>query len=222
MSGLTNVAGVIALADDSWVEGGFEATVNEVRQIQKKDGTGSFFAAKLSDGGGGPTLDMTLFTAPKFTQGDKIRVAGQGIKKGSYNGKPQVKTGMKVGITVVASGGNAPAAAPTAGASSSSTPAAQGTPVAGETVGNALTNLTRLYVGLRALGLTPNQINEEISANAFKVFLFEGGSTFIRGGRALCSGKLSPNTKEHAPTPTPAPQSATHNPEKELDSDCPF
>lgn len=225
MSGITNVSGIIALADDSWVEGGFEATVVDVREVQKKAG-GSFWSAKLNDGPGTPEVSMSVFSAPKFARGDKIRVSGQGIKKSAYNGKPQVGIGKTTGITVVASGGNAPAAASPQASGGAAAPSGGGTVTAvpGETVGNALTNLTRLYVGLRAIGLTPTQINEEISANAFKVFIFEGGSTFIRGGRALCSGKLAPCAKEqaaaHAPNPQPPQQN--NNPAAEQDGDVPF
>jgi hypothetical protein len=216
--GLTNIAGIIALADDSWVNGGFEAVVNEVREVKKKDGSGSFFAVKLSDQGGDPTVEMMAFNAPKYATGDRIRVAGQGIKKSSYNGKAQVKVGQKVGVTVVSSGGNSPAAAsaPTSGGHAPAAPQAA-TSIPGVTVGMAVNNA----LSMLTQGMGHAEIVKATQNAQFWTVAYETASQVIRLSKSLENGKLAPSVWDKA-AQTPAPQPPPSNPERELNEDVPF
>jgi len=217
MSGLTNIAGILALSDDTWVDGGFEAVVNEVKELKKRDGSGVFYSVKLSELGGEPTVDMMSFTAPKYTKGDRIRVSGQGIKKGSYNGHAQVKCGMKVGVTVVSSVGNAPAAAPVANSGHSAHVQAP-TNIQGQTVGMAVNNT----LSLLTQGMAHEAIVKATQTPQFWTVAYETASQIIRLSKSLEGGKLAPNVwdKAAAPAPTPAP---AHSPQLDQpDEDPPF
>lgn len=208
MSGITNITGLSQLADDSWVEGGFEATVVDLREVQKKDGSGSFFVAKLSDGTpDSPVVEMSTFTAPKFNKGDKIRVSGTGIKKGSYNGKPQVKTGQKTGITVVAKAGSGQQGTVDVPTASS---------IPGQTVGMAVNNT----LSLLTQGLTHEQICKAVQSAPFWTMAYEVASQIVRLSKSIECGKLAPSVwDKSAQSPAPQPQ---HNPEKELNEEVPF
>jgi hypothetical protein len=219
MSGLTNVAGLLQLADESWVDGGFEAFVSEVREVAKKDKSGSFFVAKLNDGPGTADISLSLFSAPKFAQGDKIRIAGKGIKRSSYNGKPQVGLGKTTGVTVVASGGNTPApAAPAGGATPSSGGQAPQAMIPGPTVGMAVNNALTLLTQ----GMGHADVVKATREAVFWTTAYETASQIIRLSKSLEGGKLAPSVWDKvAQTPAPQPPPA-HNPAKELDEDPPF
>lgn len=208
MSGITNITGVCNLADDSTIEGGFEATVVEVREVAKKDGSGSFFVAKLSDGTpDSPVAEMSVFTAPKFNKGDKIRVSGQGIKKGSYNNKPQIKAGFKSGITVVAKAGSGQQGTVDVPTASS---------IPGPTVGMAINNALNLLTQ----GLTHEQICKAVQTAPFWTMAYEVASQVVRLSKSIECGKLAPSVWDKAAqAPAPQPQ---HNPEKELNDEVPF
>jgi hypothetical protein len=188
--------------------------VVDVREVQKKAG-GSFWSCKLNDGPGTEEVSMSVFSAPKFNRGDKIRVAGQGIKRSAYNGKPQIGIGQKTGITVVASGGNAPAAA--SGAAPSSGGQAPQMQVPGPTVGMAVNNA----LSLLTQGMGRAEVIKATREAVFWTVAYEVASQIIRLSRSLEGGKLAPSVWDKAaqtPAPQPPPQ---HNPAKELDEDPP-
>ncbi len=160
---------------------------------------------------------MSVFQAPKFARGDKIRVAGQGIKKSAYNGKPQIGIGQKTGITVVASGGNAPApaAAQASGAAPSTGGQVSQVQVPGPTVGMAVNNA----LSLLTQGMGHAEIVKATQVATFWTTAYEVASQIIRLSRSLEGGKLAPSVWDKAAqAPAPQPQ---HNPVKELDEENP-
>ena len=93
---------------DSYIEGGFTATVSRPAARQTKAGK-TFFKATLSDGG--LEVDATSFSQTfDHWDGKRVTFYGQGIKRGAdYNGKAQVTLGDRVKVTVdgaPASGGS--------------------------------------------------------------------------------------------------------------------
>lgn len=203
--GLLDVAGVIALPDDSWVEGGFEATVISISAIPKKAG-GEFYKVELGDVTGGETLTMSAFTRPAYKQGDRLRISGQGIKRKSYQGKPEVSVGKTTSIVVAAKGGP--------GAMQGTNPPPPANAVPGPTVGmainNALTMLTQ--------GLTHKELLVEVESPRFWGAVWHVASDIVRVGRMLEHGKLADSVAERSgrsATPAPKPQPA-HDPEAEL------
>lgn len=93
---LNDVANATA---DSYIEGGFTATVSRPAARQTKAGK-TFFKATLSDGG--LEVDATSFSQTfEHWDGKRVTFYGQGIKRGAdYNGKAQVTLGDRVKVTV--------------------------------------------------------------------------------------------------------------------------
>jgi hypothetical protein len=90
---------VVNTAPDSYVEGGFTATVVQPASRQTKTGK-TFFKATLQDGN--VTVDATSFSQTfDHWAGKRVRFYGQGIKRGAdYNGKAQVTLGDRVKVSV--------------------------------------------------------------------------------------------------------------------------
>lgn len=106
---------VVNTAPDSYVEGGFTATVVQPASRQTKTGK-TFFKATLQDGN--VTVDATSFSQTfDHWAGKRVRFYGQGIKRGAdYNGKAQVTLGDRVKVSVegeagASSGSSSPAPA---------------------------------------------------------------------------------------------------------------
>ncbi len=113
---------VAQAAPDSYIEGGFVATVTKPASRQTKTGK-TMFKAILTDGS--LEVDATSFSQT-FDHWDGKRVVfyGQGIKRGAdYNGKAQVTLGDRVKVTVEGSGSS-----PSPSPSPSSSPAPQAAP----------------------------------------------------------------------------------------------
>lgn len=90
---------VAQAAPDSYIEGGFVATVTKPASRQTKTGK-TMFKAILTDGN--LEVDATSFSQT-FDHWDGKRVVfyGQGLKRGAdYNGKAQVTLGDRVKVTV--------------------------------------------------------------------------------------------------------------------------
>lgn len=104
----------------SWINPGFAGVVNQITKRQSKAGK-SFWVCVIGDVNAPDMVEMSLFTAPKFSEGDLIDVHGKGLRRTEYNGKPQVAVGKETQIDV--SGGRQPAAyAPPTAAKSNSRP----------------------------------------------------------------------------------------------------
>lgn len=185
------VAEVALLADESWINGSLEAFVLKLDDVPKRAG-GSFTKATLGDKPGDYTncVTMSLFAAPRFAVGDRIRLGGGGIKKTSYQGKPQIGMGKSSTTEVVRVGGERiQAAMDRSPAPNGSAPASSPGPsvIHGATVGNAVKETFRALTH----GLSPQELAEDLQAPEFWERLKMHASSFIRVSQELESGNLS-------------------------------
>jgi hypothetical protein len=190
-------AEVALLADESWVNGAVEAHALKIETIAKKAG-GNFWKATLGDAPGDYTksVSLSLFNAPRFSEGDRIRIGGGGIKKGSYQGKPQIGMGKSSTLEVMQVGSERIQAAMTR----PSTPPADPTLTApgiihGATVGAAL---NQVFAALTR-GLSPVEVREDLKTPEFWSTLEQGASDFIRLSRKLESGQIAPSVNDQPP-----------------------
>ena len=199
------ISQVITLPVDSWVSPGFAAVVLDVKPIPMKKG-GNFYKAVLGDqDGSGGTAELSMFTVPKFKTGDSIEVMGQGIKRGDYMGKAQLKAGDKAHVTVLPNNPSKsqgidqrePIGTPVEGEEMPEhhEPASHhNIPVNGASVGaglnQAMETMRYLYKPeeLKALIITPH----------FWEGVYEFASDQIRVARLLEAGKLAKPIKERS------------------------
>lgn len=89
----------------TWINPGMIATVIKMTRIE----TGKLrWPCQLVDPDGtSASLEMTIFAAPKFREGDVIEISGKGFRRTEYNGKAQVAVGKETEIHII---GKAPAA----------------------------------------------------------------------------------------------------------------
>lgn len=167
----------------------------EVGPIEQKTGKAPnnvrFWKFPLRDTTSGQEVGGSMFTAPRFKEGDVIKISGQGIKyeDGQYGKK--LSWGEKAQVTVL--GASAHHDAQTERRSESS-PTVNGKqfPVAGQSVGHALTHAVNL--------LTEGFTREERIAWLLKPMswasVHEVASDMIRVARLLEAGKLAPSVRE--------------------------
>lgn len=200
------IAQVIALPVDSWVAPGFAAVVLDVKAIQKKKTAGEFYKALLGDqDGSGATASLTMFTIPKFKVGDAIEVMGQGIKRGDYMGKAELKAGDKAHVTILPnnplkSQGNTqrePIGTPVQGQTRTQMqepeePQSQSAPIHGAMVGASLNQAMEM---MRAI-YTKDELKGLIVTPHFWQGVHEFASDQVRLARLMESGKLAPSAKE--------------------------
>lgn len=84
----------------TWINPGFTGVVRKVDQRPTKKG-GKIWPCVIADTTGSATIEVTLFTAPKFAVGDQIDICGQGLRRTEYNGNPQAALGKNTEIHVV-------------------------------------------------------------------------------------------------------------------------
>lgn len=94
------VAALIALPSDSWVNGGFVATVRSVERKMSKANK-PFWKCYLGDALGNAQVSATFFAPPKFIQGNRVSFTGSGIKFTNDTYGPSVKVGDKATIEVL-------------------------------------------------------------------------------------------------------------------------
>lgn len=208
------VAEAAALPPDSWINGTLEAHCIKVETIAKKaPKVGNFYKAHLSDGGSEPLASMSLFMAPKFQAGDIIRLSGQGIKRGDYNGKVQISIGKDTRIDVSPGQQKLVAAAHAAHAEH-----ANSEMISGQTVGMAM----KEALALRSMGHTTT-MSELLTAPGFWSGVHETASDIIRISRMLEKGQLADPVRARQPQQKKAaPARPASTVEQELDEDVPF
>lgn len=211
---------VSKLPDDQWInDAEIIVTVLKIEPINKKAG-GVFYKATLGNGPGDYTNSFTLslFIAPKFQVGDVIRIAGKGLKKGSYQGKPQVGLGKESTIDIQGKSTVAVAATVQQAQHAQQSQTIATDMVAGQTVGMAM----KEALAIHTIGMSHQEATEAVTAPGFWSAVYMTASDVIRVARMLESGKLAdpvsvrkgvPSAAKHVAPPLPQ-----HDPESELDS----
>lgn len=207
-----SVAELTELPDDSWVNAGFTAVARSIeRKIAKKTNK-PFWVCAMADTTGSATVELAMFTAPKFGEGDQVDFLGQGIKfkNGQYG--PKVSVGDKTEIHVV---GKSAHHAEQKERAESGAPAVNGQPqmVMGQTVGMAL----KESIALVTMAHGGIQDGKPLKDPLFWQDVKACASNIIRLGRSLEKGHLSPapwptgEKKEEAPSPPPPKRTAPVN-----------
>lgn len=190
----------------SWINPGLIAAVAQIELIERGK---KRWKCTLEDPDTGAAIEMTLFSAPKFRQGDSLEIAGQGLRRTEFNGTAQVSIGQKTTITVIGGAGDAPPRAAPAARPATAAPsrsydaprerlgasrdeAAIPTPVFGATVGMAINQTFELMRHL----YTPAEIGAMLKAPSGWQAVHELASDIIRVSRLLELGKLAPAIKD--------------------------
>lgn len=158
-----------------------------------------FWVCKLGDATGPDSVECATFTAPRFKQGDRIHLAGQGLKLTRNNFGTKLAVSDKTIITVVGQSVHEPEQAERR---ANGEPAINGqlNPIPGQTVGLAI----KEAVGILTNGLTYSDTIKVISTPTFWHDLHEVASDLIRVSRMLEAGKLAQPINQR----TKAPQRA--------------
>ena len=227
-----SVAELVELPHDSWVNAGFTAVARSIeRKISKKTNK-PFWVCSMADTTGSAIVELAMFTAPKFGEGDQVDFLGQGIKfkNGQYG--PKVSVGDKTEIHVV---GKSAHHAEQKGRADAGAPAVNGQPqmVLGQTVGMALKESLAL-VTMAHGGI---QDGKPLKDPLFWQDVKQCASNIIRLSRSLEKGHLSPapwptspkpetsgrvDPPKPAANPQPGPEGSAYDPSGEMDSDIPF
>ena len=196
-----------------WVND-FAGVVSAIKAVPKKAG-GNFYKVTLTDPEGSAEVEMSMFTVPKFGEGDTIEVSGGGHRRTEYKGNAQVSLSKKVVINIAARGAHrgAPAAGsppprepashtpPAGGGGSTPPPAASGhKPIYGGSVGFAMKEAIALVVmesgGVPAMDCTDPEAAKDtprlLDTREFWARVKSVSSSILRISAALEAGKLSP------------------------------
>lgn len=205
----------------AWVSPGFSGTCRRVEKRQA--GAKTMWPCTFADPETGDTISVTFWTAPKFSEGDEVRFTGKGMRRGEYQGKPEVKiSGDKTTVEVRAGAPRVQAAIHGAQAQH----ATEGM-IEGQAVGNGMTAVWELarYV------YTPTELKEQLTAPGFWMWFHEVLSDHLRIASMVKSGKLADPVKVRQgqkpasgprPEVRPAVQPRQSTVEQELDEDTPF
>lgn len=198
---------VAATADDAWLNDGFSAVVSSIEP--KTTGPTSrrpnskFWVVTLASQTGPDTAEWSLFTAPKFGQGDLIDVTGKGIKRkvDAYNGGIKIQAGDKAVITVV---GKSAHHEEQQERKATGAPSVSGQlqHIQGQTVGMALKEAMALHSRHASNG---EELQSWLDQPEFWAAVYTTASDVIRVSQLLEKGKLAPSARERA-NPTPAAQ----------------
>lgn len=212
-------AQVVALPPESWVNNGFQGVVLKIEPINKKAG-GVFYKVTVGDAPGDYTSSVSLseFTAPRYAVGDIIRITGKGIKRGDYQGKPQMSRGKESTVEVMPSAAKIQAnvqAAITETRGQAAASHAEGM-IPGVTVGMAM----KEALALHSIDMGRDQLKLALTAPGWWSEVYATASDIIRVARLLETGKLCDPVRQRAAS-KPTPQ---HDPESELDAqeEAPF
>lgn len=219
----------------AWINPGMRAVVRSIAEKKSKAGK-PFFPCVLADETGSATVECSLFTRPKFSEGDVIELSGKGLRRGEYNGKAQVSVGRETEVHLV---GKSVHHAEQAQAAATGAPAVNGQlqPVAGQAVGCALNQAMEMHRGI----YSPEELREMLKRPGFFWdSVYEMASDQLRIARLLERGKLKPSIKERegrgappapaqphqerseAPRQRPAPGPDGSVAYNEIDEDVPF
>lgn len=170
----------------TWINPGFTGVIREITQKKTKTGK-AFFPCTIADVTGPETIEVSFFTAPKFSEGDVVDIFGQGLRRTEYNGKAQAALGKATEVRVVGQSAHEPEQRQLAAAGQ---PAVNGQPqhVNGQTVGMALKE------ALAALKPTV----AELATTDFWAKLHAVASDIIRVSQLLEKGKLADPVRERA------------------------
>lgn len=222
----------------SWINPGFSGVVQAITSKKTKAGK-NFWPCVIADVNEDRcTIEMSLFTAPKFREGDLIEVFGKGLRRTEYNGNAQATLGRETQIEVT--GGRQerrePAPRPTAPRDDSrggeENRAATGTHYEPETAPvnsqfhpkmnatslfylHCLSYARKINTTLRATG------HPEMSPDHFQACV---STLFIAGDRNGLAIAPPPSSKI-SPTPTEEPKKAPparREPDPLEDEDVPF
>ena len=173
-----------------WINPGLQGVVTRIETIKKKAG-GNFWKVTLRDEVGSATLPVTLFTPPKFNEGDLIEISGQGLRLTEYQGKPQVSTGQKTEIHKL---GQSVHHQEQEERRAEGKPAMNGDPfpVAGQTVGMAVKESLTLHTK----NMATEEVNEAVCTGEFWAAIHETASDIIRISLLLEKGKLAKPVRE--------------------------
>jgi len=196
----------------SWV-GEFTGVVNRLTPKTSKEGK-KYWVCVIGDLTGSAEIEMSVFTAPKFYEGDVIEVTGQGMRRTEYQGKAQVALSQKSQVLKVAASAHHEEQQHRRADSRSALNSAAFT-VPGPTVGMAINNA--IDVLTKNLD-TRDAIIERLCEPGFWMAVHETASDIIRLSRLLEAGKLAPSVKERsggasAARPEPPPQPTRPSPQ---------
>lgn len=97
-----SISQVIALPTGTWINDGFTAVVRSIEQkTAKPPKNTTFWVCLLGDAAASSQVEMAVFTAPKFREGDRIDVTGNGIKFESGRYGPKVSIGRDTVVSLV-------------------------------------------------------------------------------------------------------------------------
>lgn len=188
-----------------WINPGF---VGVVRSINPRVGAKNTWPCMIADTVGSSTIEICLFKAPNFNEGDLIEISGKGLRRTEYNGKPQAAIGKDTEIHVL---GRSVHHEEQKERAATSQPSVNGQlqPVPGQSVGMAIKEaLTALVPGNQA----------RLNSTSFWFEVHQFASDVIRISRQLEAGKLAPSVKERnapPPQPTPPPRTQTRPTERQ-------
>lgn len=173
-----------------WINPGF---VGVVRSITPRQGARKTWPCIIADTVGSATIEICLFQAPKFSEGDQIEISGKGLRRTEYNGKPQATIGKDTEIHIL---GRSVHHEEQKERAISGQPSVNGQlqPVNGQSVGMAIKEaLTALVPGNEA----------RLNSPSFWFEVHQFASDVIRISRQLEAGKLAPSVKDRNATPPP-------------------
>ncbi len=179
-------------SEDSWINYGVTGVVRSIAQprpnAQKKS-----WKCVLGDPTGSATINLTVWTAPNFSEGNQIEIIGKGIKRKEYQGQPEISVGQKSEIRVLGDSVHAPEQEKRAAAMETSLNG-QLQQVPGPTVGMAINNAITVLTS----GLEHDEIIARVIEPSFWASVHEVASDVIRVAKWLEHGKLAPTVKERA------------------------
>lgn len=195
---------VCELPDDSWVNGEFKGVVNNVEDKTTK--TGAPYSTGFADDPDTPSISIkvTVFgRSLKAFAGKVCLFGGQGIKKKSFRGSPELSLGEKATINVIGSHTGTPkaqgGASEAAGKAPNGANHAKGAPE-GQTLGMAL----KAAVDILLHNARVN--NEAIDEDSFTDPLYRIASRIMRTNRYMAAGNLAENPKTRPAGAPKAPQ----------------
>lgn len=200
----------------SWINPGFAGVVQAITSKKTKAGK-NFWPCVIADVNEDRcTIEMSLFTAPKFRAGDLIEVFGKGLRRTEYNGNAQATMGRETQIEVTGGrqerrevaprampprddsrGGNGGEPPPhdEAHAAAAALAKVSHLRINGQTVGMAMKEALAVLTS----GLTHDEVVERLIAPSFWASVHEVASDIIRVSTLLEAGNLAKPIKDRAP-----------------------
>lgn len=207
------IAEVCQMRDGEWVNEGVAARVSTIETKtagpKSKNPGKKFWVVTLVAEDGPENVELSLFFAPKFREGDLIELTGKGIKFTQNNYGNKLSIGQETEITVVSNATRERAPAPRSSAPQDDSrggngpagtnydPSAESKPssnarINGQTVGMAM----KESMALLTKDLTPEQVVQRVIQPAFWEAVHEVASDVIRVSLILEAGKLAKPVKE--------------------------